>query len=45
MKIAINKKSNEYFQTKQKIKKYFIENFSDTKILPIIQQKIFAVTL
>jgi glycosyltransferase involved in cell wall biosynthesis len=44
MKIAINKKSSGYFQTKQKIKKYFMENFSDAKILPIIQQEIFAIT-
>lgn len=43
-KILTNKKNNQYIGTKQQIKKYFFENFSDKKILPIIQQKIFSLS-
>lgn len=43
--ILIEKKKNEYSTTKQKIKKYFVENFSDIKVLPIIQKKIFALNI
>lgn len=42
-RILNNKKSHAYTDTKKQVKKYFLEHFSDTKILPIIQQKIFAL--
>jgi len=41
--MSADKKTSRYIQTKQKIKNYFRENFSDVKILPIIQEKLFAI--
>lgn len=36
----INKRNHGYVQKKQKIINYFLKNFSDTKILPLIQKKV-----
>jgi len=40
----LNRKKNPTFaSTKEQIKKYFLKNFSDKKILPLMQQKIFSL--
>ncbi len=41
--ILTNKRAQIHANTKKQIKKYFFENFSDIKILPTIQQKIFSL--
>ncbi len=44
-KVLTEKKKNEFLKTKQTIKKYFVKNFSDMKILPLIQKKIFSISI
>jgi hypothetical protein len=41
-KMLGDKTNHTYSGTRKQVKKYFLENFSDKKILPIIQQKIFS---
>jgi len=42
-KMYVDKGDRVSIQTKQKIKDYFVNNFSDKIILPIIQEKLFAI--
>ena len=41
--MLVNKKNHTFVGTKEQVKKYFLKNFSDMKILPIMQQKIFSL--
>lgn len=41
--MLVNKKNSTFVGTKERVKKYFLKNFSDMKILPIMQQKIFSL--